>query len=160
MAIAPRETVSRLRYCEFVPPMPARDALHLRGLPPSWEESIPESAVDGLKKRAETLAVALARRGRKCDADDLGRRVALLERADELHRHAADIETIVGLYRALAVFAHEVLEPASVADTAVVWAQSGSEHAPAHGPAFRETAGLRNRAYRAVLAAVAQLTSP
>jgi hypothetical protein len=127
--------------------MCSEDARRLRGLPPSWEQAVPESAIDGLKKRAESLAVALTRRGRRAEADELRRRAALLERADELHRHASSLETLVGLYRALAVFARE-RDPE--VERLFVWAQAGMDQpsSAGHGPAFRETAALRNRAFR------------
>lgn len=139
--------------------MPGPDARRLRGLPACWEQGIVESAVDGLTKRADALAIALAKRGRKREADELRRQVSLLERADELHRHASDVETLAGLYRAIATFAHEHDQ---VTEESLAWAQAGTlgDHASTigHGPAFRETAALRNRAFRLVAAAVAQYT--
>ncbi|HXX68705.1 MAG TPA: hypothetical protein VEK07_16075 [Polyangiaceae bacterium] len=129
---------------------------HLRGLPPSWEQAIAESSIDALRKRTYALAGWLERLGRGREAEELRRRVAVLERADELHRHASDIETIAGLYRALATFSGEH-EP--VRGQQRTWAQAGALEAPTsamHGPAFRETASLRNRAYRWLAAAVAQ----
>lgn len=147
-----------LRYCEYVPPMPESDARHLRGLAHSWEQPIAESAPDGLQRRAKTLARRLVTSGRKAEAEELGRRAAVLARADELHRHASDLETIGGLYRALSILAgeHEV-----VSDSDRTWAQAGLLEEPtvvAHGPAFRETAALRNRAYRSLAATVARYT--
>jgi hypothetical protein len=59
------------------------------------------------------------------------------------------VETIVGLYRALSVFAREE-EPAALRQQRA-WAQAGLLDDPmsvVHGPAFRETAALRNCAYR------------
>jgi hypothetical protein len=90
------------------------------------------------------------------DAAELCRRVELLDRADELHRHASDVETVAGLYRALATLAQEQVRAEEDERT---WLQSGVLEglAPlAHGPAFRETAALRNRAYRLVAATVAR----
>lgn len=136
--------------------MPESDARPLRGLPPSWEQSIVESAVESLRRRAGTLAGRLERGGRKREADQLRRRAAVLARADELHRHASDLETIGGLYRALSTLAGEH-EPLSDYDR--TWAQAGTLEEPmaiAHGPAFRETAALRNRAYRSLAATVAR----
>jgi hypothetical protein len=116
---------------------------------------IDESAIDGLVKRAEAFAASLAKRGNKQAAEDLRRRVALLTRIDELHRHADSLETVVGLYRALSVLTNE---PKPAIHDAPVWAQTGAldDDAPtaAHGPAFRETAALRNRAFRLVAAAL------
>jgi hypothetical protein len=133
--------------------MACQDVRLLRALPSSWEHAVPESAVDGLMKRADAVAVGLAKRGCKRDAEELRRRIALLERADELHRHASDIETLVGLYSALAAFAHE-REPA--VEESFAWTQAGrdGEFSPGHGRAFRETAALRNRAFRWVLQAL------
>jgi hypothetical protein len=136
--------------------MAEADARRLRGTPACWEQSIPESAVDGLRMRASALAATLKRAGRDRDAAELRRRLALLERADELHRHASTIETIAGLFRALATFAHEdEREPADERER--TWLQAGMlEEQPSavHGPAFRETAALRNRAYRLLADAV------
>lgn len=136
--------------------MPESDARQLRGLPASWEQPIAESALEGLQRRAEALACGLQRAGRKREAGELRRRVALLARADELHRHAADLETLAGLYRALSALAGEH-EPMGAYDR--IWTQAGALEQPMaamHGPAFRETAALRNRAYRSLAAAVAQ----
>ncbi|HXX40346.1 MAG TPA: hypothetical protein VEP50_19690 [bacterium] len=135
--------------------MRSEDARRLRGLPSCWEEGIIETTVDGLQKRADALGRALAGRGRKREADELRRRVLLLDRADKLHRHAADVETLVGLYRALTVFTNE-REP-TITDS-FASAQTGGADAPpsCHGPAFRETAALRNRAFRLVAAALAK----
>jgi len=98
-----------LRTCEYVPPMPMQNEVlrRLRGLPSCWEQRVVESTVDSLRKRADALGRVLAKHRRKRETDDLRRRVSLLDRADELHRHAADVETLVGLYRALRVFTHE-----------------------------------------------------
>lgn len=147
--------VNRLRHSAYTPPMPESDARHLRGLPTCWEQPIPESALEGLEERAGVLAARLEKAGRKRDADELRRRVAILQRADALHRHASDVETIAGLYRALATFTGEH-EPAGEHER--MWAQAGVLEDPmsvTHGPAFRETAALRNRAYRWLVAAVA-----
>ena len=146
-----------LRYSDYVPPMARQDVRLLRGLPSSWEQSVGESSVEGLEKRANAMALALARRGRRRDADDLRRRVSLLQRTDELHRHASDVETIAGLYRALELFAHQC-DPAVA--SSLTWTQAGAlaaDTAPLpHGPAFRETAVLRNRAFRWVVAGLAR----
>jgi len=149
-------TMNRLRHCEYVPAVPESEARHLRGLPASWDQAIEESALEGLQGRAKTLAGRLERGGRKSEADELRRRAAVLARADELHRHASDVETIAGLYRALSALAgeHEI-----VSDYDRTWAQAGVLEEPmaiAHGPAFRETAALRNRAYRSLAATVAR----
>ena len=136
--------------------MPESDARHLRGLPASWGQPIAESALEGLQGRAKAIAGRLERGGRNREADELRRRAALLARADELHRHASDVETIAGLYRALTVLAG-AREP--VGDYDRTCAQAGLLEEPmavAHGPAFRETAALRNRAYRSLAAAVAR----
>ncbi len=139
--------VKRARYREQIPSFPTEGARILRGLPSSWEESVGESSIDALKRRADGVAVSLARHGRKREAEELRRRIDLLERADELHRHASDLETLVGLYRALSVFAHDE-QPLD--EDAHVWAQVGrdSDSSTGHGAAFRETAALRNRAFR------------
>jgi hypothetical protein len=131
------------------------EARLLRGLPACWEQSIPESALEGVQERAKNLAARLEGAGRKRNAQELRRRIRILERADELHRHASDVETIAGLYRALSAFArvHE-----SIGEHERAWVQAGLLDDPmsvAHGPAFRETAALRNRAYRLVTAAMA-----
>lgn len=137
--------------------MPARDARRLRGLPAAWEQPIVESSVDALAKRAEALASRLRRHGRKREAEGLMRLLALLERVDGLHRHAGDLETLTGLYRALSAFAGEG-DPA--AEERFVWAQTGAlgdDASPVvHGPAFRETAALRNRAFRLVASVLAK----
>lgn len=134
--------------------MPESEARHLRGLTRSWEQPIVESALDGLQRRAETLARKLERGGRKTEAGELRRRAAVLAHADELHRHASDLETIGGLYRALSTLAGEHVGT----DCDRTWTQAGLLEEPiggAHGPAFRETAALRNRAYRSLAATVA-----
>jgi hypothetical protein len=133
--------------------MLGRDAQRLRGLPTSWEQRIDESAIGAIVERAEARARALAKLGRRHEADELRRRVALLRRADELHGHASDVEALAGIYRALAVFAGEPLQ----AD-ARTWIQAGMHDEPIHGPAFRETAALRNRAFRAVAATLTRYT--
>ena len=148
--------MNRFRYCEYVPSVPESEARHLRGLPASWEEPIEESALEGLQGRAKTLAGRLEKGGRKREADELRRRAAVLARADELHRHASDLETVAGLYRALSILAGE-REVVSSYDRS--WAQTGVLQEPtgvAHGPAFRETAALRNRAYRSLAVTVAR----
>ncbi len=148
--------MSRLRFSEYVPAPPNSDAVLLRGLPSAWERAVAESDVDALKKRAEALASLLAERGRHVAAADLRRRLAYLERADELHVHAASVEILAHLYRALSPFAHEQERPM---DGSPLWLQAGAlrtQPASGHGPAFRETAVLRNRAYRWVEQAVAQ----
>ncbi|HXX68578.1 MAG TPA: hypothetical protein VEK07_15425 [Polyangiaceae bacterium] len=136
-------------------PMQNEVLRRLRGLPSCWEQRVVESTVDSLRKRADALGRVLAKHRRKRETDDLRRRVSLLDRADELHRHAADVETLVGLYRALRVFTHE-REP--LAADSFTRAQIGAEDAPStcHGPAFRQTAALRNRAFRLVAAAIAK----
>jgi hypothetical protein len=137
-----------------VPPMAESDARALRGTSACWEQAIVESAVDGLRRRASALAKALKSAGRKRDAAELQRRLVLFERADELHRHASDLETIAGLLRALSIFAHEHERD----EHERAWLQAGMlEDRPSvvHGPAFRETAALRNRAYRLLAEAVA-----
>lgn len=145
------------RYREYVPAMPPGDARRLRGLPASWGAPIVESAVDALERRAVAVAGALAKRGRRREADELRRAIALLERADELHRHASDVETLTGLYRALALFAHE-RDP--VAEESFAWVQTGAVDDDGvealHGPAFRETAILRSRAFRLVASTLAK----
>jgi len=148
--------MNRRLQCEYVPAMAEPDARHLRGLPPSWEEPIVESALDGLQRRARTLARRLERGGRKAEAAELRRRAAVLARTDELHRHASDLETLGGLYRALSTLAGENELPS---DSDRTWAQAGVLEEPmaiAHGPAFRETAALRNRAYHSLAASVAR----
>jgi hypothetical protein len=149
--------VNRFRHCQYVPPMAESDARRLRGLPAGSEQAVAESGIDGLKRRADALALALVQHGRRREADELRRRVSLLERADELHHHASDLETLAGLYRALAVLAHE-RDPAL--EGSLPWAQVGALEDNAsptgHGAAFRETAILRNRALRWVAAALAK----
>jgi hypothetical protein len=152
--------MSRPRYREYVPSIPASDARQLRALPPHWGESIDESAIDGLVKRTDALASVLARAGRQRDAAELRRRLSLLTRTDDLHRHAGRLETLVGIYRALAVFAQE---PELGDDDSMLLAQTGAldtETTAAHGPAFRETAALRNRAFRLVSATLTQIRRP
>jgi hypothetical protein len=151
-----------LRRSEYVPPMAESDTRRLRGTPRSWEQQIAESAVEALRRRANALATALKWAGHERDAAELHRVVALFERADELHRHASDVETVAGLYRALATLAHEQVRAVGQERT---WLQSGVPEgaaplaAPlAHGPAFRETAALRNRAFRLVAATIARLS--
>ncbi len=146
-----------LRRSEYVPPMDQSESRRLRGLPSSWEAPVAESAVEGLSRRARALAAGLAVRGRRRDAEELLRAVALLERADELHQHASDVETLVGLYRALAAFAGE-REPVVASER--TWAQAGvlADQPPSvHGPAFRETAALRNRAFHSLAARLSRL---
>lgn len=149
--------MSRLRFSETVPSLPERDARLLRGLPSSWEEPIRESELDALLKRARAMAAASSAAGRAHEAREMWRRISLLERADDLHAHAFDVETLAQLYRALATLA----EPGApdVADASRTWLQAGAlpgAPSPAHGPAFRETAALRSRAYRWLLALVAR----
>lgn len=151
--------MSHPRYREYVPPLQTSDVQRLRALPAAWEQHIVESAVDALEKRADALASALTKRGRKRQADELRRRLSLLERVDELFRHAGNLETLAGLYRALAVFADE---HEAIAEESFAWAQTGALGDDAslvgHGPAFRETAALRNRAFRLVASALAKYT--
>jgi hypothetical protein len=145
-----------LRRSEYVPPMAKSESRSLRGLPASWGQPIVESTVESLQRRGFALVATLRRAGRTSEAAELRRRIALLERADELQRHASDLETVAGLYRALATFAHEQELPAEHERT---WAQAGVLEDPlsvVHGPAFRETATLRNRAYRLLAASVAR----
>jgi hypothetical protein len=97
--------MSRPRYREYVPSLPSADARSLRGLPASWEEPCVESAVDALEMRARLAVASLRKLGRAREAAELSRRLALLERADDLHRHADSLETLAGLTRALALFA-------------------------------------------------------
>jgi hypothetical protein len=137
--------VDPLRRSDYVPPLLGRDAQRLRALPPSWEQRVDESAVGAMIERAEAAVSALGRLGRRREADQLRRGAQLLRRADELYGHAADVEVLVGLYRALALFAEEPLP-----SDARAWVQAGMQDEPVHGPAFRETAALRNRAFRAV----------
>lgn len=142
--------------------MRTEDARRLRGLPKEWERAVSESAIDGLLRRGRTLASQLSRQHRKRDAAELRRFLSLLERADELHRHASDVETLTGLYRALTAFTGEEDDPA--VRQSFTWIQTGAvegETFPApHGPAFRETAAIRNRAFRLVAAAIARLSRP
>jgi hypothetical protein len=132
----------------MVPPLPAEESRRLRALPAYWECAVPESAVDATIERARAIASTLAGRGKRREADELRRRAAVLARADALHRHAADVETLVDLYRALATFAGEA--PLALA---------AAREEPGHGAAFRETAALRNRAFRAVAARIASTGS-
>jgi hypothetical protein len=150
--------MKRLRACEYVPSPAEDDARLLRGLPLTWEAAIDESALDGLQKRAAVLATSLAARGCPRDAADLRRRLALVARAAALHEHAANVETLAQLYRALSAFAKPGDRPI---DASRVWVQSGAlaeMPAAVHGPAFRETAALRNRAFRWVEEAVAKFS--
>jgi hypothetical protein len=86
------------------------------------------------------------------------RRLALLERADDLHRHADSLETLAGLTRALQLFSEPGVR---MPEEERVWLQTrspgGDEESWGHGPAFRETAALRNRALRLVAAAIAKV---
>jgi hypothetical protein len=152
--------MNRLRRSEYVPPMAEADARRLRGVPSSWEQAVAESAVEGLQKRADGLVVLLERAGRERDAAEMRCRIALLQRADQLHRHASAIETAAGLYRALAIFAQDQEQQEPSLEHERIWAQAGLLEDPLtvmHGPAFRETAALRNRAYRLLAAGVARL---
>ncbi len=146
--------MSRLRFCEYVPPPPEHDARLLRGLPPAWQQAVAESAVDALLRRGASLASRLELCGRLHEAGDLRRRLAALGWADELHLHSADVETIVHLCRALSHLA----EPDLVLETARARLQTMPPvpgPLSGHGSAFRETAALRNRAFRWVEAAIA-----
>jgi hypothetical protein len=153
---------TRLRLSEYVPPLPEHDMRVLRGLPTTWSQAVAESAIDALRERGAALASVLVARGRPRDAADLRRRVALLERADELHMHAASVETAAQLYRALLSFAKkdESKQEASF-EASRVWLQAGAlpgQLASAHGPAFRKTAALRSRAFRWLEQAIAKYT--
>jgi hypothetical protein len=149
--------VDRLRFAEYVPSPRSDDARVLGALPCEWSQQIAESAVAAVKRRADAVARTLAASGRAREAAALRRRVDVLARADELHEHAGRVEILAQLYRALAVIAHEPSD-ASL-EAARLWTQAGATPgitttAAPHGPAFRETAALRNRAFRWVLAGI------
>lgn len=158
--------LDRLRFSEYVPPASAGDVRRLRGLRSSWARPIDESSVDGLMKRAGGVVRALAARGRGGAAAELERKRALLERADALASHALRVETFAQLYRALAALHADLVseDPGAHAleEESLTWLQAGAlENAPlssAHGPAFRETIALRNRAFRSLEAAIAHQT--
>lgn len=118
--------------------MSSLEARRLRGLPTIWEAPIVESGIEALEERANALVAALMKRGRRREADELRRVRALLERVDDLHSHAENLETLTGLYRALLVFAGD-RDPAL--ESSLAWAQVGSPVDDAsvvgHGPAFR-----------------------
>lgn len=149
----------RLRFSDHVPPSLIASVRPLSGLPRSWARPIDESRIDGLLKRADGTARALSAVGELRPAAALRRTAALLERVDELHRHSSRVETLAQLYRALATLHAEVLAD-PIDDESISWLQAGalatSELSAAHGPAFRQTAALRNRAFRALEAAVAR----
>jgi hypothetical protein len=150
----------RLRFSEQIPPAPVADARRLRSLPPSWAQPIVESAVDGLLKRADGLAGALAVEGHARAAADLRRSADVLRRADALHTHAARVETLAQLYVALVALMEapgEELPPDASVGLLQAGALSSGDLASAHGAAFRETAALRSRAFRQLEAAVAAL---
>jgi len=149
--------VNRLRSSEYLPAPAEADARLLRGLPGSWQAAVAESSIDALSKRARGLAAQLTGRGRRGEAAELLRRVSLLERMDELHRHASNLQTLAGLYVALATFSGENSgEPEQ--GTHRTLAQTGllADDQTTSGPAFRETAALRNRAFRLVASCVAR----
>jgi hypothetical protein len=158
VCFAARNSVSRVRFSEFVPPLPLAEAQRLRGLSAAGHRSVEESQIDGVTRRAKGMAALLEARGRRHDAGELRRRVDCLERLDEWHRHASDLEIVAGLYRAMRVFASEP-GPGPEAEEDAVWIQTcplgADADAPCHGPAFRETADLRGRALRWVLSALA-----
>ena len=145
--------MSRLRFSEYVPATSTEALRQLRGLPAAWGQAVAETEVDALRGRAEGVSLALRRRGREREAAELRRLTSVLERTDELHRHASDLETIAGLCRALEAFAPEA-EPALV-EGSLAWAQlvAGTN---GHGAAFRETALLRNRAFRLLASTLAR----
>jgi hypothetical protein len=97
----------------------------------------------------------------------------MLERADALHNHAFRIEALAQMLRALEALRADLAEMfgsksalataqarSALDDDALVWVQAGAlpsdESATEHGPAFRETAALRNRAFRFLEAAIAR----
>jgi hypothetical protein len=148
--------MSRFVGCEYVPPLSASDARHLHGLPPTWDLPIAESSIDALERRARTLGRALIAAGRRREGHDLWRRVELLERVDNLHRQASTIEIAVQLCQALGAF---TIDKQPKEDDAQASLQSGALSTDAgstHGPAFSETARLRNRAYRWLQSALAR----
>lgn len=116
---------------------------------------MPESAIDALLRRGRAAASGLSAAGRSREAGELWRRITLLERADELHRHASDVETLAQLYRALTTFSEE---PEGELEPSRAWVQAGAAEGAGlgHGPAFRETAALRRRAFRWLQAAMAR----
>jgi hypothetical protein len=154
----------RVRFAEHIPAAPAADARRLRGLPSSWTRPIVESAIDALSRRAEGVARALSLQGNLRAAANLRRDGELLARADALHTHALRVETLAQLYRALVALSVEVATESSAEgaldDESMTWVQAGAlptaDLSPAHGPAFRETASLRNCAFRCLEAAVAR----
>ena len=154
----------RLRFAEQIPPAPVADARCLRSLPASWERAIPESAVDGLLKRAEGCAHAREAAHDARAAAHLRRAAEMLRRADALHEQAGRLETLAQLYLALAALRADLVsvEPDEEIspDASTGWLQAGAlptaELSSAHGPAFRETAALRNRAFRQLEAAIAR----
>jgi hypothetical protein len=141
--------LSRRRYREYVPSLPSSDARRLHALTSSWEEPILESAIDGLARRAQAIARLLGARGNTREARELMRSLDLLLEVDALHRHADNLETIAGLYSALAILAGDepVLDDRLRAQTGL----AGDDcSAVGHGPAYRETAALRSRAFHLV----------
>jgi hypothetical protein len=157
----------RLRFAEHIPPSPAEDARRLRSLPASWSRPIAESAVDAVLKRADGLAGALRSRRDVRAAAAVRRAAAVLRRADALHAQAERLETLAQLYVALlalradvASFGETDAEAGAPADDSIGWLQAGAlpeeELSSEHGPAFRETASLRNRAFRQLEAAIAK----
>jgi hypothetical protein len=156
----PMDAMSRLRFAEHVPSLAEVDARRLRGLPRRWGARVDESAPPALAKRANALANALTARGRGRDAAQLRRHVDLLERADELHQHASRVETLAQVYGALVALSGDATLDSEIAE-AMTWAQAGAlpagESGSGHGPAFRATAELRNRAFRLVEREVARV---
>jgi hypothetical protein len=155
--------LQRLRFSEHVPPAPAADARSLRALPATWDGPIAESAIDGLARRAEGVAKVLRAQGKMQSVKDLRRAAELLVRWDALHARAFELETYAQTYRALVALRAELGEKAgegATEDASIAWTQAGAlaGAAPpfAHGPAFRETAALRNRAFRNLEAALAR----
>jgi hypothetical protein len=155
----------RLRFAEQIPPASVEDARRLRTLPSSWARGIPESAVDGLLKRAEALANARRAAGDSRAAADLHHAAAMLRRADAVHAQAGRLETLAQLYLALAALRADLVSDEDVlADESAGWLQAGAlptaDLSSAHGPAFRETAALRNRAFRQLEAMISRHTRP
>lgn len=156
----------RLRFAEHTPSAPVADARCLRSLPPSWARPIAESAIDGLLKRADAVAAALHAVGDVRAAADLRRAASMLRRADALHLQAGRVETVAQLYVALAALRADLVSDSAqedlTTDASTGWLQAGAlpttGFSSAHGPAFRETAALRSRAFRQVEASVARYT--
>jgi hypothetical protein len=151
----------RLRFSDRVPPLDEALARRLRGLPASWEDRVVETDVAALVTRGKRIVAALDAAGRTEEAARLDRTVADLERVDKLHFHAFRVETLTQLYCALVTLLGPVADDLWPEDAPTL-TQSGAladaADEAAHGPAYRATRALRNRAARQLAWAMARAT--